>query len=376
MDKEKIIQHLDSALDKQAPDSWDKMASKIQEMEQQGKRSKVLLFSPNAEKRKSPLFKKLSIAAAVCIIAASALTFTPVLASIQEMYDKIFSSKHIDDTGLKVALNQGHNQGVNQTFYDKEHDINVHFESVLTDDKETKLLLTYQSKKTNLEKYYVDIFEGKSSVNLIVGNTKKKLDCVGWGSRYYDKKENKVAEALSFESIKEYKGQNIRLEINNLTVYEKNKAKEVQAVWPLEFKLDDSAVSERKTVELNKKFEYKNIEYTIKRVEYSGLETRVVVTGDDTKVMTDESGMKYEIMSKLEHQFLNARKVDKKYGYIVDENKSGIFIKSAGEKVEPIFSKGEVKGEDDEYLMIFAPVKDNQDCILEVGDDIKVPLSK
>ncbi|MBO1001034.1 hypothetical protein IOC57_25340 [Bacillus sp. SD075] len=41
-------------------------------------------------------------------------------------------------------------------------------------------------------------------------------------------------------------------------------------------------------------------------------------------------------------------------------------------KVDPIF---EVSGDDDEYIMVFAPVKNRQDCILEVGNDIKIPLT-
>ncbi|MFE4243097.1 hypothetical protein [Peribacillus butanolivorans] len=40
-------------------------------------------------------------------------------------------------------------------------------------------------------------------------------------------------------------------------------------------------------------------------------------------------------MSKLEHKFFNARRIDEKYGYIVDDKKSGVFLKSAGEKVDP-----------------------------------------
>ncbi|CAH0305136.1 hypothetical protein [Peribacillus simplex] len=46
--------------------------------------------------------------------------------------------------------------------------------------------------------------------------------------------------------------------------------------------------------------------------------------------------MKYKVLSKLEHKLLNARKHDKEHGYY---KKSGVFLKSAGEKVEPIFSK-------------------------------------
>jgi hypothetical protein len=291
--------------------------------------------------------------------------------------DKIFSSKHIDDTGLRTAINFGQSQSLNQTFYDKNNDITVLFDSVLTDDKETKLLFTYQSKKTNLKNYYVDIFEGVSSINLIVGGSKKiPLDNVGWGSRYYKSKENKVAEAESFESIKQYEGQELRLEIKNLTIYENGKTRSVKTIWPLSFKLDKSAVSERETVEINKEFDFENERYKIKEVEFSTFETRLVIAGTDTKLFTDENGEQYKGMSKLEKKLLAARKFDKEHGYTVDEKKSGVFLKSDGEKVEPIFSKGEVEGEDDEYLMIFAPVKNRQDCILEVGEDIKISLFK
>lgn len=81
-------------------------------------------------------------------------------------------------------------------------------------------------------------------------------------------------------------------------------------------------------------------------------------------------------MSKLEEQYLNARKIDKELGYTVNNKKSGIFLKSAGKKVVPIFSKGEVEGEDDEYLMFFAPVNDRRDCTLEIGNEIMIPLTK
>jgi hypothetical protein len=86
--------------------------------------------------------------------------------------------------------------------------------------------------------------------------------------------------------------------------------------------------------------------------------------------------LKYKVLSKLEHKLLNASKHDKEHGYSVEYKKSGVFLKSAGEKVEPIFSKSEVAGEDDEYVMIFAPVKDRQDCLLGVGDDIKINFNK
>ncbi|MGM0904707.1 MAG: DUF4179 domain-containing protein [Bacillota bacterium] len=325
--------------------------------------------------KRSIFYKRLSLALVVCLMIVSTLIFTPALAVIQGVYDKIFSSKHIDDTGVRTAINQGYGQALDQTFYDKQHDITVHFELVMMDDKETKLLLTYQSENTDLKNSYLDIFEGDTSINLIVGNERKKLKNVGWGSRYYDSKENKVAEAISFESINEYEGQNITLEIENLTIYDDNGTSTVHTIWPLSLKLDQSAISKRKTVELNKNFSFEGETYQIKNVEFSALETRVVVTGSDTKIQTDESGMQYRIMSKLEHKLLNARKIDEKYGYIVDDKKSGVFLKSAGEKVAPIFSKGEVEGEKDEYIMIFGPVKDPKDTILEVGDEIKIPLT-
>ncbi|MFB3170072.1 DUF4179 domain-containing protein [Neobacillus sp. 179-C4.2 HS] len=326
--------------------------------------------------KRSTFYKRFSLAIVVCLVIVSTLFFTPALAVIQDVYDKIFSSEHIDDTGVRTAVNQGYGQALDQSFYDKKHDITVHFEMVLMDDKETKLLLTYQSEKTDIQNYYLDIFEGDTSINLVVGDERKKLKNVGWGSRYYDRKENKVAEAISFESIKEYEGQNITLEIENLTIYDDNGSSKVPTIWPLSFTLDQSAISKRETVELNKNFSFRGETYKIKKVEFSALETRVVVTGSDTKVQTTEDGMQYKVMSKLEHQLLNARKIDGNYGYIVDDNKSGVFLKSASEKVAPIFSKGEVEGAKDEYIMIFGPVKDRQDSILEVGDDLKIPLTK
>ncbi|MDF2791910.1 MAG: hypothetical protein K0S80_5012 [Neobacillus sp.] len=378
MDKENIRKHLDNALEKQVPDVWDEIENKIHKMEETGWGVKTVM-PRNVSKlnKKGTRYKRLSLAAAVCLIAVSTLTFTPVLAAIQGVYDKIFSSKHIDDTGVRTAINEGHGQAVDQTFYDKKHDITVHFESVMTDDKETKLLLTFQSKKTNLKNYYLDLFEGVSSIHLIAGKAKKKLDNVGWGSRYYDRKENKVAEALSFESIKEYGGQDIRLEIENLTIYDNNGTGKVETIWPLSFKLDQSAISERETIKLNKEFIFEKETYKIKQVEFSALETRVVVAiPPDKNPLMGKDGDPGRVMSKLEHKFLHARKVDKELGYIVDDKKSGVFLKSAGEKVVPIFSKGEVEGAQDEYIMIFAPVKDQQDCILEVGDEIKIPLTK
>ncbi|WLD94655.1 hypothetical protein [Alkalihalobacillus sp. AL-G] len=294
----------------------------------------------------------------------------------QEGYENIFSSKHIDDIGVRTAIKMGHGQILDQTFYDKTQDIRVNFERVMTDDKETKLLLTFQSKKTDLKNYYLDIFEGKTSINLIAGNHKVELDNVGWGSRYYNRKENLVAEALSFESIKEYTGQDIRLEIQDLTIYDGNGSGRVQTDWPLEFKVDQSAILERETIEINKEFTFKNITYTIRQVEFSALETRVVVTGPDTRLLTDENGVQYQVKSKLELQYLNARKIDEEFGYIVDGKKSGVFLRSSGARVDPIFSKGEMQGADDEYIMVFAPVKDREDCILLIGDDIKIPLTK
>jgi len=333
--------------------------------------------------KKGTVYKRLSITAAACLLAWSTFTFTPVVAAIQEMYDRIFSTQHIDDTGVRTAISNGNGQALDQTFYDEKNDITVNFEGVMTDDKETKLLLTFQSEQTDLENYFLDIFEGATKISLHDESGQKiPLPNVGWGSRYYDSNENKVAEALSFAPIKEFAGQNITLEIENITIYRDDeesgefKVESIETVWPLSFTLDQSAISDRETLEVNKEFEFEGKTYTIKQVEFSALETRVVVAGEDTKIQTDETGMKYRIMSKLEHQFLNARKIDKEDGYIVDEKKSGVFLKSAGERVDPIFSKGEVEGADDEYIMIFSQVKDRDDVVLEVGKDIAVSLTK
>ncbi|MBH9966171.1 DUF4179 domain-containing protein [Rossellomorea oryzaecorticis] len=326
--------------------------------------------------RKKSLYKRLSIIAAALLLIASTLTFTPVIAAIQEVYDKLFSSNHIDDSGVRNAVLSGDGQILDQSYTDERHDITVHFERLLTDDKETKLLLTYQSKTTDLKDYYIDLFEGASSINLMVGNEKRKLKNVGWGSRYYDKKENKVATALSFESLKDYEGKDIRLEIDQLTIWNDNGQDSVDTIWPVEFKIKPAAVSERKTVRLNQTFTYKRETYTVNKVEFSKLETRVVVSGSDTGTLEDVNGKEYRVMSKLERQYLNARKISKEYGYIVNEKKSGVFIKSKGEKVEPIFSKGEVEGENGQYIMTFAPVENQEDCVLEVGDAVVVPLNK
>ncbi|MFB7142244.1 hypothetical protein ACFCYN_21695 [Gottfriedia sp. NPDC056225] len=377
MEKDKTLMHLHSGIEKQVPDVWDKIKDKLVTVEQVHISQESTLINERVLYKSGGLNRRLLVVAAVCVICLLSLRFTPVLASIQQMYDKIFSSEHIDDSGVRAAIKLGQHQAINQTYFDATNDISVHFEGIMTDDKETKLLLTYHSKTKDLKNYYIDIFEGDSSINLTVGNNKKmKLHNVGWGSRYYDRKENKVVEALSFESIKKYKGQDIHLEIENLTIYGDKQDSMVPAIWNLDFKLANSAISNRETIEINKNFAYKNIEYKIKKVEFSALETRVVVAGSDTKVFTDESGMRYTVMSKLEEQFLNSRKFDKELGYTVNNKKSGIFLKSAGEKVVPIFSKGEVAGEDDEYVMIFAPVKDRRDCTLEVGNDIKIILIK
>ncbi|AYV68678.1 hypothetical protein C2I06_18325 [Niallia circulans] len=377
MKKEKILKHLDKAIEKQVPDVWDEIETQIHKAEELGDGEKVVrLSNVSTQNKKVSFYKRISLAAVVCLIVAITFTFTPVLATIQEVYEKIFSSKHIDDTGVRTAVNLGNGQAVDQTFYDEKHDITVHFDRLMTDEKETKLLLTYQSDKTDLKNFYIDLFEGESSINLIVGNERKKLASVGWGSRYYDSKKNKVAEALSFASIKEYEGQDIRLEIENLSIYDNEKeTRMIQTIWPIDFKLSKSAISDREIVEVNKQFTFRQETYKIKQVEFSPLETRVVVIiPPNPDAVQDKDGSTARVMSKLEHKFLDARKIDKEYGYIVDKQKSGVFLKSAGERVDPIFSKGEVEGTEDEYIMIFAPVKNPQDCILEIGDDIKIPL--
>lgn len=376
LEKEKMLHHLDNAISGQVPDSWEHIKNKLDSNVIELKRNVVIQGNFSQSHNKKDKLKRFTAAAAICLLTASMLAFTPALAAIQEAYDKLFSN--VDDKGLKSALESGHGQSVGQSYYDEEHGIAVNLDSVLTDDKEAKLLLTYQSEKLNLKNYYLDIFEGKTSISLIdeKGN-KKKLHSVGWGSRYYDKKENKVAAALSFESIKEYKGQTIRFEIENLTIWNgKDKAGALETVWPLGLTLDKSAVSEREIVPLQIAFKYAGETYTIKQAEYSGLETRVTVTGTDTQPHKAQDGKLYQVKSKLELQLLNARKIDKEYGYIVAEGKSGVFLKSAGERVDPIFSKGEVPGPLDEYIMVFAPVKDRTDVTLEVGEELKIPLTR
>ncbi|WP_456276877.1 DUF4179 domain-containing protein [Bacillus sp. AK128] len=338
----------------------------------------------NYGNHKNPtLYKRISIAAAVCIISVSALTFTPALAAIQEMYDKIFSSEHIDDRGLQAVLEEGHGQAINQTFYDEENDITVEFQSILTDSKETKLLVTYQSEKTDLENYSLNIFEGHTEVYVVdQDGGEKKLNHVGWGSRYYDKKENKVAQAMAFDSIEEFEGQSITLEMRNLTQYDYSNTGstpfiKIDTTWPLTFNLTNSYIAERETIELNKQFTFDNETYTIRQVEFSAFDTRVVVTGTDTGPYIEENtGEKFDVMSKLENQFLNARKFEKGYGYFVDESKSGVFLIAGGEKIEPIFNKNELPGPLGEYVLVFAPVKDSQGTILEVGDDLKIPITE
>ncbi|WHY00237.1 DUF4179 domain-containing protein [Neobacillus sp. DY30] len=378
MDKERLIKHLDKAIEQQVPDVWDEIQKKIHRVDDLEYQEPFIKSKVHLQNKKRILTKRFSMVAAVCLITLSTLTFTPALAAIQELYDKIFSSEHIDDSGLKAAIDLGIGQFINQTYYDKENDISVHFQNVITDDQETKLLLTYQSKENNLENYYLDIFEGDSSVHLINDKgEKKKLKNYGWGSRYYDREENKVVEALSMESLKEYQGKEIRLEVENITIYnEEGKGKKIETTWPIAFTLDTSAVSERTTVSLNKEFAFENETYLIKQVEFSAFETKVVVTGTDTGPYIDDNGEKFDVMSKLENQLLNARKFEKGKGYFVDPSKSGVFLKSAGEKVEPIFNKNEIPGPLGEYAMIFAPVKNPQDTVLEVGEDIKIPLVK
>ncbi|TFJ93133.1 hypothetical protein [Lentibacillus salicampi] len=323
--------------------------------------------------------KIISFISLIMVLAiGSVLVFTS-LEDTQEVNDTFFSSQHIDDTGVRMAVKSGKGQVLDQTFYDKEHDIKVQFKRILTDDKETKLLLTYHSKKTNLKNYYIDLWEGVSKINLIennfFGDEKKSLENVGWGSRYYSETENKVYEALSFGSVKEYEGKNIRLEIEDLTIWKNSGNGSVQTTWPLEFKLKPSATFNRKTVKANKEFTFKGETYNIKKVEFSALETRVVATGSDITTYTDESGTLYEKRSKLEELFFNPRESGKEYGYRANTNKTGVFLKSAGKKVVPIYSKEEVHDKDN-YEMVFAPVKNRQNLLLEVGKDIEIPLTK
>ncbi|MFT4415450.1 hypothetical protein ACLM5H_16445 [Fredinandcohnia humi] len=322
------------------------------------------------------MLKKLSLTAAACLLTASTLAFTPVGAAIKEAYDKIFESEKIDDPGLKAALKDGHGQAITQTYYDEENDITVHFENVMTDNAETKLLLTFESDTTNLETYYIDIFEGSSKMYVVTEDgVRKELDNIGWGSRHYNKEENKVATALSFDSIKEYEGQNIRLEIEDITIWHDTGMDEVKTIWPIAFTLDKSFITDVETVVLNKEFTFENETYKIERVEYSELETRLVITGTDM-IYTDQDGKQYPTKSKLELQFLNARQINPGSGYTVAEGKSGVFLNASGKRIDPNFSKGEVDSELGTFIMVFAPTKDRSNIVLEIGEDMKIPLSK
>lgn len=317
--------------------------------------------------------KSRSLVALLSLVFGLALV-TPAMAADQEEVDSLFTSRHIDDAGVRTAVKLGEGQVLNQTFYDFPHDITVHFNRIMTDDKETKLLLTYQSKTMNLKNTYLDIFEGNTSVTLLDGKDYMKMHFVGWGSRYYDPKKNRVAEALSFEPIKQYKGQDIHLEINNLTIYDDKTTGTVQTTWPLIFRLKPSAVFDRKTVNVNTLFHYKNEVYKIKQVEFSPFETRVLISGSDNFLVKNEDGDVYHMMSKLQSQYLHPRETRKTYGYTVNYKKSGVYLISAGQKADPIYSKGEIVGPEGELVLTYAPVKDPHDCLLEIENDTKIPL--
>ncbi|MGP4062898.1 hypothetical protein [Halobacillus sp. H74] len=320
--------------------------------------------------------KKISIGISLILVLAYGLSlfFTPSKAS-EKSNGNIFTSGHIDDAGVRATVDSGKGQVLDQKYYDEKHDITIHFKRVLTDDKETKLLLTYHSEEKNLKDYYIDLWEGVSNVNLIIGSEKKSLESVGWGSRYYSSKENKVYEALSFESIKGYKGQNIRLEVQDMTMWKKDGIGTLHTTWPLKFKLKPSATFDRETDLINKKFTFHGETYNIKQVEYSALETRVVVTGTDIKIYTDKNGKQYKKKSKIEKLFLNPRKTSGEHGYRADKNKMGIFLRSDGKKFMPIYSKEEVH-ESENYVMVFAPVNNQQNLKLEVGGGLTIPFTE
>lgn len=320
--------------------------------------------------------KKIVLGMSLFMVLAVGVLFVFTSSAFSEKAKgNMFTSRHIDDAGVRAAVKSGKGQELDQKYVDQKHDITVRFKRVLTDDKETKLLLTFQSDQTNLKNYHIDLFEGASTVKLHVGDKEQLLKFVGWGSRYYSKKENKVYEALSFDSIKGHEGQNVRLEIKDLTIYKDRGQSRVQTTWPIEFEIKPSATLERKTVEVNKTFTFKDETYTIENVAFSALETSVVVTGSDVQMYTDESGEKYEIRSKLEKLFMNPRKSDGESGYRANKQKTGVFLKSADKKVVPIYSKEEVHGEDN-YVMAFAPVKNRQHLMLEVGKKMEIPLTK
>ncbi|KAB8137484.1 DUF4179 domain-containing protein [Gracilibacillus oryzae] len=376
MNKKEIRNHLNSAIEKQIPNDWDRLEAKLNKSMKADQVFHHIVHSQQ-DKRKQ-LTKKLSVSLAALAVAFIMISFTPVIAQLQALYDQIFTSDHIDDPGVKIALESGIGQTIDQTFYDEENDISVHFQNIMTDDKETKLLLTFLSEETNLENYYLDLFEGSTTIQLQTENGQTiPLDNVGWGSRYYQADKNKVVTALSFAPIKEYIGQNIRLEIHDITVYNDQSTENVEATWPLDFTLEKTAASDRSVLDVDKQFTLQGESYHIKQVEFSPLETRIIFTGSDIHYYTDESGEIYEIFSKLEHQFLNARVIDKENGYGVDYNKPGVFLSVNGEKVAPNFSKGEIKqANGTEYVMVFAPVKERDNLVLEVGEGIEIKLGE
>ncbi|TXC92675.1 DUF4179 domain-containing protein [Metabacillus litoralis] len=340
-------------------------------------RSKLGVKKAKQEKtgNKSSIIKR-SLTTAACIIGIVGLSFSPVGAAVKEAYDKIFESEKIDDPGLKAVLKDGHGQALSQTYFDKKNDITVHFENVITDSSETKLLVTFESETTNLKNYAIDLFEGDSKMYVVTANgERKELDNIGWGSRHYDKKENKVSTALSIDSIKKYENQQISLEIENITIWSDTGRDKLETVWPVSFTLDKSYISNVETVVLNKEFSYDNETYKIEQVEYSELETRLVISGSDM-IYIDEFGEEFQTKSKLELQFLNARKINPGSGYTVAEGKSGVFLRESSKKIDPNFSKGEVDSELGKFLMIFAPVKDRSNVVLEIGEELKIPLSK
>ncbi|QCR33728.1 hypothetical protein [Lysinibacillus sp. SGAir0095] len=320
------------------------------------------------------------VSSILTLLIACSFTFQKVDSKSVIVEDKIgqinniFSSMHIDDIGVRMGVIKGYGQALAQEFFDEKNDIKVNFEMLMIDDKETKLLLTYQSNKTSLENYYIDLFEGQSSINLIVQGKHKKLKSVGWGSRYYNSKENKVFEALSFESIKEFAGKSVQLEIEDLTIYKERKTEYKEALWGLDFYIDQSAILGRESVNINKEFEFKGQTYKIIRMEFSPLETRLILTGSDILNIQDEIKNQYHVMSQLEYQFLTARKRVNGYGYTFDNSKSGVLLIANGERIVPIFSKGEVPSELGEQVLVFGPVYEQAGLTLQVGDSIKIPL--
>jgi hypothetical protein len=91
-------------------------------------------------------------------------------------------------------------------------------------------------------------------------------------------------------------------------------------------------------------------------------------------LVKNQDGDVNHMMSKLQSQYLHPREMIKTYGYTVNYKKSGVYLISAGQKADPIYSKGEIVGPEGELVLTYAPVKDLRDCLLEIGNETNISL--